>query len=55
VPDLPLEASDWPGLRSASLLPGHDCRVASLSEEWRTGSASFGLVARNERLRALSA
>ncbi len=55
VPDLPLEASDWPGLRSASLLPGHDCRVVSLSEEWRTGSASFGLVARNERLRALSA
>ena len=31
-----------------------ECRVITLSEGWRTGPASFGLVARNERLRAHS-
>ena len=55
VPDLPEEAAEWTGQQWASLQPGHDCRVISLSEGWRTGSASFGLIARNERLRALSA
>jgi hypothetical protein len=55
VPDLPLEVADWTGQRVVGLQPDQDCRVVSLSEGWRTGSASFGLVARNEHLRALSA
>ncbi len=55
VPDLPLEATDWIGHTPANAEPGHDCRVICLSDGWRTGSASFGLVARNERLRALAA
>jgi hypothetical protein len=52
VPDLPLETADWTGQPPETLQPSQDCRVVSLSEGWRTGSASFGLVARNERLRA---
>lgn len=55
VPDLPLEAAGWTGQPPATVQPGHECRVISLSEGWRTGSASFGLIARNERMRALSA
>ncbi len=54
VPDLPLEAADWSGMPTDGAQPGHECRVVSLSEDWRTGSASFGLISRNERLRALS-
>jgi hypothetical protein len=52
VPDLRLELADWTGQHLANPQPGQDCRVISLSEGWRTGSASFGLIARNERLRA---
>lgn len=52
VPDLPVEAADWIGQQPETLQAGHDCRVISLTEGWRTGSASFALVARNERLRA---
>jgi hypothetical protein len=52
VPDLPQEAADWTGQQPQALQPGRDCRVISLHEGWRTGSASFGLIARNERLRA---
>jgi len=52
VPDLPLELADWTGQHVANPQAGLDCRVISLSEGWRTGSASFGLIARNERLRA---
>ncbi|HVC63505.1 MAG TPA: hypothetical protein VND19_24465 [Acetobacteraceae bacterium] len=55
VPDLPLEAAGWIGQPPETLLPSQDCRVISLSEGWRVGSASFSLVARNERLRARSA
>ena len=53
VPDLPLETADWTGQQPETLQPSQDCRVVSLSEGWRTGSASFGLVARNERLRPM--
>lgn len=56
VPDLPEEALDWIGPQGrASLQPLRACRVTSLNEGWRTGSASFGLIARNERFRAQSA
>jgi hypothetical protein len=55
VPDLPQEAADWTGQPLGAVQPGRDSRVISLSEGWRTGSASFGLVARNEHLRALCA
>jgi len=50
VPDLPDQAAEWLGRQPDS--PLLDCRVISLSEGWRAGSASFSLVARNERFRA---
>jgi hypothetical protein len=52
VPDLPMEAADWTGQPAVVEQPSQDCRVISLSEGWRTGSAAFGLIARNERMRA---
>jgi hypothetical protein len=52
VPELPEEARDWIGSQSGLLQPSRACRVISLNEGWRTGSASFGLIARNERFRA---
>jgi hypothetical protein len=53
VPDLPEEVIGWVGPASApNLQPMRGCRVISLNESWRTGSASFSLVARNERFRA---
>jgi len=54
VPDLPEEIGDWVA-RPPPPLWARDCRVISLNERWRTGSAGFGLVARNERFRARSA
>jgi len=52
VPELPEEAADWLGRPPAALAGLRGCRVISLKEGWRTGSASFSLIARNERLRA---
>jgi len=52
VPDLPEEAGDWLGQHSPPPLATRECRVISLSEGWRTGSASFRLTERNERFRA---
>jgi hypothetical protein len=52
VPTLPQELADWTGRHADAGDPTAECRVISLSEAWRTGSASFGLVARNERIRA---
>jgi hypothetical protein len=52
IPVLPPEAAAWAGEQPAASDSGHDCRVVSISEGWRAGSASFGLIARNERLRA---
>jgi hypothetical protein len=51
VPIMPQDAAD---LIAAAQPDANDeeCRVITLSEGWRTGPASFGLVARNERLRA---
>jgi len=53
VPVLPLDAG---GGGHADGAPAEaECRVVSLNESWRTGPASFALVARNERLRARGA
>lgn len=53
VPELPDEAVEWAGPQAGTFVqPLRGCRVISLNESWRTGSASFGLVARNERFRA---
>ena len=54
VPNLPREATSWTG---AAIDPdgiSSICRVVSISDAWRTGSAAFSLIARNEHLRALS-
>ena len=50
VPSLPQEAA-MPGDTSGE----PSARVVSMNEGWRSGAASFGLVARNERLRARNA
>ena len=55
VPDLPPEAAGWRTRSQSAPQPAHVNQVAGLTEGWRTGSASFGLVARNERLRTLGA
>jgi hypothetical protein len=52
VPDLPVEAAGWMRWPPEALQPVRGCRVLSLSEGWRTGGARFGLIARNERMRA---
>ena len=52
VVDLPEEVADWVDREPGLLQPVRSCRVISLNESWRTGSASFGLIARNERFRA---
>jgi hypothetical protein len=54
VPVLPPEVQIWVGqqLPPGAFQPGW--RVVSMDDGWRSGSATFGLVARNERLRTLS-
>ncbi len=55
VPILPPEIQAWTGraLSPAALQPAW--RVVSMDDSWRSGSAAFGVVARYERLRAMSA
>jgi len=54
VPVLPPEIQAWTGraLPAGALQPAW--RVVSMDDGWRSGSAAFGLIARNERLRAMS-
>lgn len=55
VPIIPREASDWVGMPIDMDGAMRFRRTVSLNEDWRTGSAVFGLIARNEHLRALAA
>jgi hypothetical protein len=51
VPIVPQDAAERPDTAQPNPTD-EECRVITLSEGWRTGPASFALVARNERLRA---
>lgn len=55
VPIIPREASDWVGMPIDMDGAMRFRRTVSLNEDWRTGSAVFELIARNEQLRALAA
>lgn len=55
VPLLPKEVADWGEERMELETLEPVLRAARLNEAWRGGGASFGLIARNERLQALIA
>ena len=55
VPIIPREASDWVGMPIDMDGAMRFRRTVTLNEDWRTGSAVFELIARNEHLRALAA
>jgi hypothetical protein len=55
VPVLPREASDWFGTAIEADGTTRFRRSVSLNQDWRTGAAVFGQVARNEQLRAQAA
>jgi len=52
VPAVPQEAMRPADARPDGTARPMECRVVNMQEGWRTGTASFGLVARNERMRA---
>jgi hypothetical protein len=54
VPVLPAEASGWTNLPPPPETLRQPCRVTSREDSWRTGSAAFSLIGRNETLRAMS-
>ena len=54
VPVLPAEASGWINLPPPPETLRQPCRVTSRGESWRTGTAAFSLIGRNETLRAMS-
>ncbi len=55
VPVIPKEATDWVGTPIDLEGQNRFRKTVTLNEDWRTGSALFDRVGRNERLRALSA
>ena len=55
VPILPLEAAGWMDDPSGVDASPKFRRKVKLNEDWRTGSAVFGLVERNEQMLALAA
>jgi hypothetical protein len=54
LPVLPREINDWVGGQFPAEALDQSCRVVSGDDVWRSGGAAFGLIQRNERLRALS-
>ena len=54
LPALPSEVEDWPDVPVQDHALHEACRVTSHSDAWRTGSASFTLVQRNEMFRVQS-
>jgi hypothetical protein len=54
LPVLPREISDWVDGPVPPESMDETCRVVSGNDAWRSGGAAFGLVQRNELLRALS-
>lgn len=55
VPTLPREAADWTGETAELDRQPPSRHSVPLNADWRSGSAAFGLTARNERLRAQAA
>lgn len=53
IPTLPRQVADWVECDISSQATASVCRVVSMQDDWRTGAVAFGLVARNERLRAM--
>jgi hypothetical protein len=54
IPVLPREVRDWSDLFMEADLPSRLRRLIPLNEDWRTGAAVFELIARNEKIRALT-
>jgi hypothetical protein len=54
LPVLPREISDWVDGPVPPEITDEACRVVSGNDAWRSGGAAFGLIQRNELLRALS-
>ncbi len=54
VPTIPREASDWVGGLDMEAESKRHRRKVALGEDWRTGITVTDLVARNEKLRAMS-
>ena len=55
VPIVPREAADWVGGQIDMDAAIRVRRTVSLNEDWRTGTAVFDMIARNEQLRAMAA
>jgi len=53
VPVMPREAASWLGSGGGAV--DRDRSRVHLNEDWRTGTAAFRLIERNERLRAMAA
>jgi hypothetical protein len=53
VPVLPREVTEWTGISFPPETMLQACRVTSHQDSWRTGSAAFGLIERNEKLLAM--
>ena len=54
LPILPREAFNWSNPAVPLQAPDQSCRVVSTDGRWRTGSAAFVMIERNEKLRAMS-
>jgi hypothetical protein len=54
MPVLPLEAKQWTDTPIPATAMEQAFRVTSRENAWRTGGAAFALIARNERLLAMS-
>lgn len=52
VPILPREVRDWSDMFWEADIPLRLRRLIPLNEDWRTGATVFGLIARNEKIRA---
>ena len=54
IPVLPLECLAWTDIRIPRAATEPPCRVISREDGWRSGAAAYGLIERNEKLRARS-
>jgi hypothetical protein len=54
IPVLPLECLAWTDIRILRAATEPPCRVISREDGWRSGAAAYGLIERNEKLRARS-
>jgi hypothetical protein len=54
IPVLPRECVAWTDIRIKEAATEPPCRVISREDGWRSGAVAYGLIERNERLRARS-